>query len=417
MRLKRLLIGVILISVSSLLYFDILISDFRVTFALVAMGAFLYLYRKINPIVLGIIIAFTTYFIRLIAYAVQFGEVGSIAIGYLPEMAFYITYGVIFMFVVYRRNLWRSEDIFFVALFGDFFSNIVEMTIRFAFLNQLYSKMVLPILFLVALIRAIILIAILQFMKLYRVLLIREEDELRYQRLMHLMLLLKDEMYWLEKSKVRIESSMANAYRLFELLKESDKPQLAKESLTIAGDIHEIKKEYELVLRGFKEIMEVEYEVESMKYSDVIRILDRTMDYGVKQLKKKINIDYVSERDFSTTSHFELMSILRNLISNSVDALEKKGNISVVHSREGDSHHFVIEDDGKGIPEKNIHDIFNPGYSTKIDYTTGEINRGLGLSLVKSLAENHFGGKILIASVENSFTRIHITINSNRLEG
>jgi two-component system sensor histidine kinase YcbA len=417
MRFKRLFIGIILISVSSLLHFDILISDFRVTFALVSMGAFLYLYRKVNPIIFGAIIALTTYFIRLIAYAIQFGEISSIAVAYLPEMAFYITYGVVFMFAVYKRDLWKSEDIFVVALTGDFLSNIVEMTIRFAFLNQPFTKAILSMLFLVALIRTIMLIAILKVMKLYRLLLIKEEHEIRYQRLIHQTMLLKDEMYWFEKNKVRIESSMANAYRLFELLKKSDNPQLAKESLTIAGDIHEIKKEYELVLRGFKEITEVEYEVQSMRYSDVIKILDRTMEYGLKQLKKNINIDYASGSEFSTTSHFELMSILRNLISNSVDALDKKGNISVIHSREGDSHHFIVEDDGKGIPEKNIYDIFNPGYSTKIDYSTGEINRGLGLSLVKSLVENHFEGKLSIASTEKSFTRIHITIDSKHLEG
>lgn len=39
-----------------------------------------------------------------------------------------------------------------------------------------------------------------------------------------------------------------------------------------------------------------------------------------------------------------------------------------------------------------MEQIFEPGFSTKINYETGEVNRGLGLSLVKDFIELRLGG-------------------------
>ncbi len=112
------------------------------------------------------------------------------------------------------------------------------------------------------------------------------------------------------------------------------------------------------------------------------------------------------------------MSILRNLISNGLDAMQenKKGKIILKHYKKNDYHHFTVEDNGKGIDESFINEIFNPGYSTKIDYSTGEINRGLGLSLVKDIVENEFNGSIRVESKLNRGTKFIIAINRSNLE-
>ena len=58
-----------------------------------------------------------------------------------------------------------------------------------------------------------------------------------------------------------------------------------------------------------------------------------------------------------------------------------------------------------------------PGYSTKIDYSTGEVNRGLGLSLVKDIIENQFNGSIEIESEVEKGTKFILSISSENLEG
>ncbi|MCK5763872.1 MAG: hypothetical protein KAH05_07115, partial [Clostridiales bacterium] len=83
---KRFLIGILIISITSLLYFDILIADFRITFAIITMGAFLYIYRRIDPIVVGTIIGISTLLIRMSLYFIKYGYLAGMGYGYVPEI-------------------------------------------------------------------------------------------------------------------------------------------------------------------------------------------------------------------------------------------------------------------------------------------------------------------------------------------
>ena len=69
-----------------------------------------------------------------------------------------------------------------------------------------------------------------------------------------------------------------------------------------------------------------------------------------------------------------------------------------------------VRDNGPGIPEDEIGNIFLEGYSTKFDPVTGNIERGLGLSLVKDYVENDFGGEIKIDSQVGKYTVFTVTI-------
>ena len=59
-----------------------------------------------------------------------------------------------------------------------------------------------------------------------------------------------------------------------------------------------------------------------------------------------------------------------------------------------------------GIPPERMEHIFTPGFSSKIDRRTGEINRGLGLSIVKDLVEQTLKGSVTVRSSdgETAFT-------------
>lgn len=418
MKKKQFIIGMLIITITSQLYLDILVADFRVTLALVSMGVFLCFYRKVNPIHVGIIIGFTTLILQSVIFFIKNGYIDQVWIGYVPELFFYVTYGCVIKFVVYKMDIRSLDKIFIIAILGDFFSNVIEMMVRIVFLNQSYHSSILPILFLVACIRGMILILILRGIKIYKMLLLKEEHESRYQRLIHMTILLKDEMYWFEKNKIKVESSMEEAYKLFVELKKSNNDELAKKSLNLAGDIHEMSKEYELVLRGFKEITEEKYEIGRMKFSDIIKIFKNTMEYEIKQKKILVDIDYLITNDFYTTYHFEVMSVIRNLIANSLESLDenRKGQIKFKHYKKDDHLYFVVEDNGKGILKENQNDIFDPGFSTKINYETGEVNRGLGLSLVKDLIENKLKGSIETESNKNIGTKFKIIISKDILE-
>lgn len=77
---------------------------------------------------------------------------------------------------------------------------------------------------------------------------------------------------------------------------------------------------------------------------------------------------------------------------------------------------FTVTDHGPGIAPEYINEVFETGFSTKINYSTGEINRGLGLNLVQDLVENQFRGKIELTSIPGQ-TTFTITIPANNLKG
>ncbi len=51
--------------------------------------------------------------------------------------------------------------------------------------------------------------------------------------------------------------------------------------------------------------------------------------------------------------------------------------------------------------------MFNPGFSTKYDETSGDANRGLGLTMVKDIVEEYFKGVLKVeSSIGNGATFI-----------
>src|SRR5690606_37956356 len=114
---------------------------------------------------------------------------------------------------------------------------------------------IISTLILVAIVRSGIAWLILNLLKHYEMLLRKEEHENRYKKLLWLTSQLKTEMYWMEKNSDSIEKVMANSYELFELINQNkDKESWSERAVNIARDIHEIKKENSLAIRGIKEI-------------------------------------------------------------------------------------------------------------------------------------------------------------------
>lgn len=113
------------------------------------------------------------------------------------------------------------------------------------------------------------------------------------------------------------------------------------------------------------------------------------------------------------------MAILKNLVSNAIEAIETKsrnGTIRISERREAGTYIFDVSDDGPGITEKHLPNIFKMGYSTKFDEKTGNIYRGVGLCGVKNAVEEQFKGSISVSSTVGRGTRFHFEIPVGVLE-
>ncbi len=84
---------------------------------------------------------------------------------------------------------------------------------------------------------------------------------------------------------------------------------------------------------------------------------------------------------------------LENIMKNALDAMDKKQGAIEVRMAAGHNGYSVvleIQDNGKGIEEKNLKKIFKPGYSSK------KRGWGLGLSLAKRIIEEYHKGKLTV---------------------
>ncbi len=419
-KLKKILLGSLIVTLSSQLYIDILVSDFRVSCAIIALGLFLFLNRDISPITLGIAVGFSTYLWRIAIYFLKYGINNQIIGAYIPEIFFFVLYGILFTWITRKRNYLNLNVFFFITAICDFTSNVLEILIRIIYYNHTFYFNIITSLLMVALIRSGAIWIIATIIKYYKMLLLKTEHEKRYRKLLWLTMILKSEMYWMDKNMDKIEEVMANAYRLFEEIRDRKNPDSwSNNSVKIASDVHEIKKEYELMLRGVRGITETQYRDNGMYFKDIMDILEEKMEKEIKFKEIDICLSFQRGSDFYTDKHYQLMSIFRNLIMNAFDALDsnkKYSKISLIHHNLESQHLFKVIDNGKGIDKKDLECIFSPGFSTKINYDTGEINRGLGLSLVKDIVENHLKGHIDIESTLGAGTCFNIYIPNEEIE-
>jgi signal transduction histidine kinase len=85
----------------------------------------------------------------------------------------------------------------------------------------------------------------------------------------------------------------------------------------------------------------------------------------------------------------QLHQVFVNLITNACNAAREDGGEIRIMTRLGDDGRLLvtIEDDGVGISEEDLQQIFEPFFSTR---RRGK-GTGLGLPIVKSILEQHDG--------------------------
>lgn len=414
---KRFIIASLIVGLSSLLYMDFYVENFKFSFAAVIFPFVLFIYDDFNPIVFGITSGFSLLVFRLLFHILFQGSAMEALYINIPESIFYPIYGTILYMLMEREDFLNQNSMFIFCLISDFISNMVEMYIRIGEgIFKSNSKLV-KTLILVAFIRAGLVWLIIIAYKYYKLFLVKEEHNRRYKELLLLISKLKTEVYWMEKNMDHIERVMANAYELFNNINnEIQKDRWAQSALDIAKDVHEIKKEYSSVVTGIEEIVTDGLDATGMYFSELVNILKETMNREIKNQDKDISVEYHIGDDFYTKKHYYLMSIFRNLMTNAIDSIEKKGNISLIHKIENDKHIFMVIDDGSGIEDEDLPHIFSPGYSTKIDYETGQIYRGLGLSIIKNVLEIYLKGEIVVKSKFGEGTIFTIYIPAKELE-
>ncbi|HMO81450.1 MAG TPA: HAMP domain-containing sensor histidine kinase [Pyrinomonadaceae bacterium] len=100
---------------------------------------------------------------------------------------------------------------------------------------------------------------------------------------------------------------------------------------------------------------------------------------------------------------------IQNLINNAVKYSDRNAAISISAEKRNGSLHISVEDDGIGISRPDLKHIFEPFYRSKAVVDAQIHGSGLGLSLVKDIAEAH-GGTVHAESVEGKGSKFTIEL-------
>lgn len=106
----------------------------------------------------------------------------------------------------------------------------------------------------------------------------------------------------------------------------------------------------------------------------------------------------------------QMKRVINNIISNSIKYIDKpQGKINIRIKDVGDFIQVEIEDNGKGIAQKELPYIFDRFYRTDSSRNSAQGGSGIGLSIVKKIIEDH-GGKIWASSKEGTGTVMNFVL-------
>lgn len=367
-------------------------TDFRLTLGVVVF-TFLILYFRV-PIMATA--ALSTVFVLALRTGLDaMGDLYTLSESlnrHFPAMVFYLTYGLIIDQIEIRRYIEKPVYFIVIVSSADIASNFFELLAR----NNLRSyplESLLTTIILAALIRAVIVLALFWLIKYYNLLIVKEVHQKRYQELLMLTARLNSEVLFLRKSMQDIEDVMVKSYAVYTQAKALSPenlealPSITDNSLSLAIDIHEIKKDYLRIVHSIGNIIPEEALSPSMTIREILKTIQDIYDGYAESAGKTIRLGMSTRGDVRISRYYEVISILNNLIHNAIDATKDKPDpwVQVETEVKDDNLIIRVKDNGKGIDQQDWELIFEPGFTTKIDTDTGELPTGLGLTHVRVL--------------------------------
>ncbi len=155
----------------------------------------------------------------------------------------------------------------------------------------------------------------------------------------------------------------------------------------------------------------IPYTFSKLSVSNYFR--DCVDEVGMEMEARSIELGYFNyvDEDVEIIADAEqLRRVINNIISNSVKYMDKKNGIINIRIKDaGDFIQVGIEDNGRGIPAKDLPNIFDRFYRTDSSRNSSQGGSGIGLSIVKKIIEDH-GGRIWASSKEGIGTEIHFVL-------
>jgi signal transduction histidine kinase len=182
--------------------------------------------------------------------------------------------------------------------------------------------------------------------------------------------------------------------------------------------VKQIKESSEYMVQIIEDMLDISA-IESGSISlekddeDISELIERVVSLNRPTAGKK-NISLITKLPdkpiMKKVDAHKFQQVLDNVVSNAIKYSESETEVEV-GIKEGDENALIIyvEDQGQGIPEDDLEDLFVPFAKISSEPTAGEKSTGLGLAIAKKIVEAH-GGDIQVESEVGAGSTFFVSI-------
>ncbi|HYQ87798.1 MAG TPA: HAMP domain-containing sensor histidine kinase [Bacteroidota bacterium] len=241
--------------------------------------------------------------------------------------------------------------------------------------------------------------------------------------------LMSDKLKQLEAMRTQMMSEISHEMRTplqvikagcYTVVHMKDGPVLNERQREAVGMIHQATNRINQFVNLFLDVAKMEAGLMKFKFevSNLVDVLQPlVMEAQLIAETRQIKVDFDAQAIEPLSFDKDRMSqVFSNLLSNALKFTPNNGTISVRLARETECGQvktngkgcirIQVKDSGVGIPEADLKRLFNKFYQAKNVPLVNEKGSGLGLALVKHVAEAH-GGSVSVESqvgVGSTFT-------------
>ena len=240
---------------------------------------------------------------------------------------------------------------------------------------------------------------------------------------------MSDELKQVDQERMQMMSEISHEMRTplqvikagcYTVVHMKDGPVLNERQREAVGMIHQATNRINQFVNLFLDVAKMEAGLMKFKFEvsnlfDVLQplVMEAQLIAGTRQIK--VDFD-AQEIPLLTFDKDRMSQVFSNLLSNALKFTPNNGSISVRLARETECNQIKtngkgciriqVQDSGVGIPEADLKKLFSKFYQAKNVPQVNEKGSGLGLALVKHVAEAH-GGAVSVESqvgVGSTFT-------------
>jgi len=227
---------------------------------------------------------------------------------------------------------------------------------------------------------------------------------------------LKNQMLGMAAHDLRNPLTLIQNYSSFLIEDHEEEDIFSDDQFQLVKQIKESSEYMVQIIEDMLDISAIESGSISLEKDDqdICELIDRVVSLNRPTAGKKdisLRTKLPDKAIVKEVDAHKFQQVLDNLISNAIKYSQPQTEVEVGIKKESDSTITIyVKDEGQGIPENELEDVFVPFTKISSEPTAGEKSTGLGLAIAQKIVEAH-GGDIQVESEAGIGSTFYVTIS------